>query len=101
TAREIIGQPLALLVPSDHPDELPELMERLHAGERIEHFETVRVRKDGSRVEVSLTISPVRDAEGRIVGASKIARDITARKRQEAALRFLAESSKVLSTLLD
>jgi PAS domain S-box-containing protein len=101
TATEIIGQPLALLVPPEYPDELPHLLERLQAGERIEHFETVRVCKDGSRVDVSLTISPVRDSEGRIVGASKIARDITLRKRQDAALRFLAEASKLLSALLD
>ena len=61
TAEEIVGQPLSVLVPPDHPDELPAIMERIKRGERIEHFETVRVRKDGSRVDVSLTISPVRE----------------------------------------
>lgn len=101
TAREIVGKPLSLIVPADHPDELPALMERIERGERIEHFETVRVRKDGSRVNVSLTISPVRNADGKVVGASKIARDITARKKQEAALRFVAEASKLLGELLD
>lgn len=100
-ADEIIGQPLARLVPPDHPDELPALMARLGRGERIEHFETVRVRKDGSRLDVSLTISPVRNAEGKIIGASKIARNITARKRSEAGLRFLAEASKLLAKLQD
>lgn len=100
-AREIIGKPLALLVPPDHRDELPELMERIKQGERIEHFETVRVRKDGSRLNVSLTISPIKTAGGRIVGASKIARDITVTKRHEAALRFLAGASKLLGELLD
>jgi PAS domain S-box-containing protein len=101
TAQEIVGKPLALLVPPDHPKELPQLMERLQRGERIEHFETERLRKDGSRVQVSLTISPVRDAEGRVIGASKIARDITARKRHEADLRFLADASKLLAAVQD
>jgi PAS domain S-box-containing protein len=87
-AEEVVGQPLAILVPPDHPDEIPALMERLRRGERVDRFETVRVRKDGSRVDVALTISPVRNAEGKIVGASKIARDITAIKRTEAALRL-------------
>jgi PAS domain S-box-containing protein len=101
TAAEIVGKPLALLVPPDHPDELPQLLERIKRGERVEHFETVRMRKDGSRIDVSLTISPVKDAEGQIVGASKIARDITAGKRHEAGLRFLADASKVLAEVLD
>jgi PAS domain S-box-containing protein len=83
TAAEIVGQPLALLVPADHPDELPVITERIARGEYIEHFETQRLRKDGSRVDVSLTISPVKDAEGRVIGASKIARDITARKEED------------------
>src|SRR5262249_45759130 len=83
TPEEIIGKSLSILVPPDHPDELPAIMQQLKRGERIEHYETVRVRKDGSRVEVSLTISPVKDADGQIIGASKISRDITARKRAE------------------
>jgi PAS domain S-box-containing protein len=83
TAAEIVGKPLSLLVPPDHPDELPEIMERIRRGERVEHFETQRVRKDGSRVDVSLTVSPITDAEGKVVGASKIARDITARKEED------------------
>jgi PAS domain S-box-containing protein len=87
TAQEIVGKPLSLLVPNDHPDEAPSLMERIKHDELIEHLETVRVRKDGSRVDVSLTISPVKNPEGKIIAASKIARDITARKLHEAALR--------------
>ena len=83
TAAEIVGKPVALLVPPDLPEELPDIMERIKGGEFIEHYETQRVRKDGSRIEVSLTISPIRDAEGRIIGASKIARDITARKEED------------------
>src|SRR5207248_10471760 len=101
TAGEIVGKPLSVLVPPDHPDELPGIMERIRRGERVEHLETVRLRKDGSRVEVSLTISPVRNAEGKVVGASKIARDITARKRHEASLRFLAEASRLMGELVD
>jgi PAS domain S-box-containing protein len=86
-AEEVVGRPLSILVPPDHPDELPGIMERLKRGERIDHFETVRVRKDGSRVDVSLMISPVKNGEGEITGASKIARDITTRRRAEEALR--------------
>jgi PAS domain S-box-containing protein len=100
-AREMVGRPLARLVPPDHPDELPEIMERLKRGERVEHFETERMRKDGTRVSVSLTISPIRDAEGKVVGASKIARDITSQKRREAELRFLAGASGALAELTD
>ena len=101
TAAEIVGKPLSTLVPPEQPDELPAIIERIKRGEDIEHYETLRLRKDGSRVDVSLTISPIQDDKGRIIGASKIARDITLRKRQEAALRFLAEASKTLSELND
>jgi PAS domain S-box-containing protein len=100
-AAEIVGKPLALLVPAEHPNELPGLMERLRRGERIEHFETVRVRKDGTRVNVSLTISPVKNAAGKFIGASKIARDITDRKRHEESLSFLARVSVLLAELGD
>ena len=81
--REVIGKPLSLLMPAERADELPALTERLKRNERVAHFETERVRKDGSRVDVSLTISPVKDAEGKIIGASKIARDISARKEED------------------
>jgi PAS domain S-box-containing protein len=101
TAEEAIGKPLSILVPADHPDELPELIERLKRGEFIEHFETVRMRKDRSRVDVSLSISPIRNAEGKIIGASKIARDITSSKRKAEATRFLAEASHLLAEVMD
>jgi PAS domain S-box-containing protein len=101
TAQEVIGKPVAILHPPDHPDEMPQIMERLKRGELIDHYETVRVKKDGSRVDVSLTISPVKDPEGRIIGASKVARDITARKREIEAAHFLAEASKLLAALQD
>jgi PAS domain S-box-containing protein len=87
TAEEIVGQPVSLLVPSERGVEMRVIMDRVHRGERIEHVETVRLRKDGRLVDVSLTISAIRDAEGRLKGVSKIARDITGRKRAEAALR--------------
>ena len=87
TASEAVGQPITMLIPPDRLDEEPKILERLKRGERVDHFETIRVRKDGSRLDISLTISPVKDADGRIVGASKVARDITERKQAEAALR--------------
>jgi two-component system NtrC family sensor kinase len=83
----VLGQPLSLLIPSDLPDDLPQLLRRLQGGEVIDHYETQRLHQDGTRRDVSLTISPIRDAAGRIVGASKIARDITERKRAEQALQ--------------
>jgi PAS domain S-box-containing protein len=87
SAAEAIGQPITLLIPEERHDEEPALLGRIRRGERIEHFETVRVAKDGRRIAVSLTVSPVRDANGEIIAASKIARDITQRKEAEAALR--------------
>jgi PAS domain S-box-containing protein len=81
TAEEMIGKSIATLIPPNHVDEEPAILKRLRAGERINHYETVRMRKDGTLLNVSLTVSPVRDAEGRIIGASKIARDITELKR--------------------
>jgi PAS domain S-box-containing protein len=72
TAAEVIGQPISILIPEDRPDELPAIIERLTRGERIEHFETERVARDGRRLSVSVTISPIRNAAGRIVGASAI-----------------------------
>ena len=88
-AEEIVGRSVALLVPPDRPQEVPDILERLKRGERIEHFETVRVRKDGTRIDASLTISPIKDAAGRIIGAATIARDITERKQAERAIRVL------------
>jgi PAS domain S-box-containing protein len=84
---EAIGRPITLIIPPDRHDEEHEILARIAQGERVEHFETVRVSKQGRSIDISLTISPVRDGAGRIVGASKVARDITDRKRAEAALR--------------
>jgi PAS domain S-box-containing protein len=86
TAEEIVGQPVALLIPADRFGEEPGILARLQRGERVDHFETVRVRKNGEPVSVSLTISPIRNQRGQIIGASKIARDISARQRAEKEL---------------
>jgi PAS domain S-box-containing protein len=86
TAHEAIGQPITLIIPPDRRDEEYEILARISLGERIEHFETVRVSKQGRLIDISLTVSPIRDRDGRIIGASKIARDITDRKRVDKAL---------------
>jgi PAS domain S-box-containing protein len=92
SAAEVVGQPINLIIPPELQDEERLILERLRQGERIEHFETVRISKEGGRIDISLTISPIRDATGRIVGASKVARDITKRKKAEEALQQLTET---------
>lgn len=83
TAAEAIGQPFSVLIPADHSDDVPQILDKLRHGERVEHFEIDRVRKDGKQIDVSLTFSPVRDAGGKIVAASTIAREFTERKLAE------------------
>lgn len=90
TAEEMIGQPILLLIPADRPNEEPAILERIRRGQRVDHYETIRRRKDGTLINVSVTISPLRNAEGRIMGASKVARDVTEQKRLEAELRRYA-----------
>src|SRR5258705_144487 len=85
-AEEAIGQPVAMLIPPDRVNEEPGILKRIRHGERIDHYETVRRRKDGALLDISLTVSPIVDGQGRIIGASKIARDISDRKRMEAEL---------------
>ena len=87
SAAEVVGKPVLNLIPPERTDEETDIAKRLKRGEGVDHFETVRVRKGGQRIEVSVTISPIRDSQGRIIGASKIARDITERKRAERALQ--------------
>jgi PAS domain S-box-containing protein len=82
-AAEVIGKPVMILIPPGRADEEPYILERIRRGEKVEHYETVRRRKDGSEVDISLTVSPVRDKSGKVIGASKIARDISERKRAE------------------
>jgi PAS domain S-box-containing protein len=89
TAEEVVGKSIMMLIPPDRHDEEPEILRRIRRGERVDHYDTIRRRKDGSLVEISLTVSPVRDAEGRIIGASKIARDVTERKRAQERQRLL------------
>ena len=102
-AEEIIGKPIATLIPPDRRDEEVRILERLRNGERIDHYETVGQRKDGSLVEISLTVSPIKGADGRINGASKIARDITERRealdRQQLLLREMNHRVKNLFAL--
>lgn len=83
SAQEIVGQPVTLLFPPDHHNEFRDIMERIRRGERVEHYETTRVHKDGSLLTVSVTISPIKDSRGTIIGASAIARDISKRKELE------------------
>ena len=96
TADEVIGKPITIIIPPDHLNEEPAILARLRAGERIEHFETIRMRKDGKRLDISLTVSPIKGPHGRVVGASKVARDITVRKNNE---RMLHEQAEALRTL--
>ncbi len=86
-AEEVVGRPITLLLPPERADEETRILERVRSGQLVDHLETVRVTKDGKRVDVSVTVSPVKDRSGRIVGASKVVRDISDRKRAEEALR--------------
>ena len=95
TASELIGKSVRILIPSDRQAEEDEILARIRRGERIDHFETVRRRKDGRPIDISLTVSPVRDASGTIVGISKVARDITERKRTAALLAAQQEWFRV------
>jgi PAS domain S-box-containing protein len=97
TPEEAIGQHISLIIPPERHAEESDILARLRRGERIDHFHTVRRRKDGSLLEVSLTISPVRDLSGRVMGASKVARDITAQKEAERALRESEQRFRVIT----
>jgi PAS domain S-box-containing protein len=95
TAEEMIGQPILRLIPEEMRHEEDMILMKLRAGERIDHYETTRIRKDGERFEISVTISPIRDSQGRIIGASKTARDISERKKIE---QLLIQSEKLAAT---
>ena len=97
SAEEAIDQPITLIIPPERHDEEKVIIERLRRGEAIEHFETVRVAKSGRRLDISLTISPVRDNTGKIIAASKVARDVTERKRAQRALRASEERFRFLA----
>lgn len=89
TAEEVIGQPITMLIPDERLEEEPRILAKIRNGEKVQHFETVRRRKDGSLVDLSLTISPIRDGSGVIVGASKVARDISDKRQAEVTQRLL------------
>jgi two-component system CheB/CheR fusion protein len=94
TAQEVIGKSITMLIPSDRKDEETRILERIRRGEKISHYEAVRQRKDGSLVDISLTVSPIKNAQGKIIGASKIARDITERKKLQNQQRVLVAEMK-------
>ena len=99
TSEEIVGQPVSILMPPEKKDDFPYIMSRLHAGKRIEHYETERMTKDGRKLHVSLTVSPIRDSSGKIIGASKIARDISERIENEKRRdEFVSTTSHELKT---
>src|SRR5215831_7815211 len=91
SAAEAIGQPITMLIPPERQHEETTIIERLRRGERIEHYETVRLTKDERRIDVSLCISPIRDAKGQVIAASKVLRDITAQKQAQQAVIALKE----------
>jgi len=94
SAEEAIGQPITIVIPHDRLDEEPAFLTRIRRGERIDHFETIRQQKNGSLIAVSLSVSPVKNAEGKIVGAAKIARDITEQKRSQERIATLAQEAE-------
>ena len=105
SAGEAIGRPITIVIPEDRQSEEREILTRIRRGERIDHFETIRRRRDGSLVNVSLTVSPIKDSNGKIVGASKIAKDISQQKRDQELIATLAReaehrSKNLLSTAL-
>jgi len=97
TPQEAIGQHITLIIPVERHAEESDILDRLRRGQRVDHFQTVRKRKDGGLLDVSLTISPVRDPSGRVIGASKVARDITAQKQAEQALREIEQRFRVIT----
>jgi PAS domain S-box-containing protein len=100
-ASEVIGQHINVIIPEDHRDEEQTILANLRKGIRIQHFETVRVRKDGTQLDISLTISPLKDNAGNTIGASKVARDITGKKRTEKALRDTENQLRTLAESLE
>jgi PAS domain S-box-containing protein len=101
SAQEIIGKSVVVLMPPNKKNDFPKIMQLLRQGKRVEHYETQRMTKDKRILTVSLTVSPLKDAQGRIIGASKIARDITERKNLENNLLFFSHASKTLASSLD
>jgi len=101
SAAEAIGKPVALFIPPELHAEEERILQRLAAGERIDHYETVRVARDGRKIDVSMTVSPIKDSAGKIIGVSKIARDISERKRTEKALRHSQRQNEFLAKVIE
>jgi PAS domain S-box-containing protein len=101
TAAEMVGQPITKIIPNDRLEEEPQILSRLRRGERVDHFETIRRRKDGTLIDVSVTISPVRDLTGRVIGASKIARDVTSQKLIQRELHAAKEAADAANRAKD
>jgi PAS domain S-box-containing protein len=99
TAREAVGQSITMLIPADHLEDEPMILGCIRRGETVDHYDTVRRRKDGALLDISLTVSPIKDPQGRVVGASKIARDITDRKKAQEAVRQSEEHYRILFDL--
>lgn len=100
-AEEVIGKRVTIIYPPERSNEFEQIISRIKRGEHIDHYETQRLHRDGQRLDISVTISPIKDRSGKIIGASKIARNITERKREQDARHFLAEATSRLSTSLD
>ncbi len=100
SSKEVIGKSIALLIPENLPDEVPQILEKISQGEHVNHYETIRVSKEGKKLHISLTISPIRDTQGVIIGVSTIARDITERKKAEEELKTSREELRTLSARL-
>jgi PAS domain S-box-containing protein len=100
-SEEIIGKPVSVLIPPEKKDDFPMIIKQLKQGRKVEHYETKRMTKNGRIVDVSITISPIRNDEGKIIGASKVARDITDRKKSEEKQKFLQKASSVLGSSID
>ena len=101
SAEDIVGTPISVLAPPERYNEMPTILDKVRRGEHLSHYETVRLKKNGERINVSITVSPTIDLAGNVMGASTIARDITERKRTEEAQRFLAEAGETLSSSLN
>jgi PAS domain S-box-containing protein len=101
SAKEAIGQSISIIIPPNKKNDFPKIVQKLQKGGSINHYETQRMCKDGRIIDVSITVSPIKNGNGKIVGASKIARDISERKRYEENLKFLSEASRILASSLD
>jgi len=99
TAAEAVGRPITIIIPEERRNEETDILQRIRNGETVDHYETVRQRKDGALLDISLTVSPIRDKTGRIIGASKIARDVTDQKRAQEALRTREQMQRLLAEI--